>query len=330
MAEWSGFFDAHKVGDEWDRTYLAEHYASYFASFIGNGVFAGQSAELQVVQSTPAGMSVDLSPGRCWIEGYAYINDSPLNIKLDVADGAFDRIDTIVAQWSLAGREIRGVYRKGTPGVNPTAPVRQYSTEYKELVLAEIRVKAGSTSITQSAITDTRPNSSICGWVTGLLQQVDTSTLFLQWQKAYEEAYAETEDYLEAQKRAWEEFFDSISQDFGLPVPSLETANHAVVINPEGNGYSTKNDHQVIPLTIPANWVGSQAPYTQRIAVEGILSGDYPHMTPVLDDSLELALQQEEALSLISDGTTEDGFINLRCLSDKPSIEIPVTLEVNR
>ena len=32
MAEQCGFFDAHVVGNEYDRVYLAEQFARYFAS----------------------------------------------------------------------------------------------------------------------------------------------------------------------------------------------------------------------------------------------------------------------------------------------------------
>ena len=33
----SFFFDAELVDDEWDRAYLSSDFASYFATFIGNG-----------------------------------------------------------------------------------------------------------------------------------------------------------------------------------------------------------------------------------------------------------------------------------------------------
>lgn len=182
MAEWSGFFDAHKVGDSWDRTYLAEDFAKFFAPLIGNGVFAGKSNELQVFQSVPAGMSVVLSSGQSWIEGYGYINDSDLSIPVDPADGALGRIDRIVNQWSSADRRIRTVWKKGTPAVNPVAPLLQWNADYKELSLCTIDISAGLSAITQDKIHDTRMDSSVCGWVTSLIEQVDTSTLYVQWE----------------------------------------------------------------------------------------------------------------------------------------------------
>lgn len=182
MAEWSGFFDAHKVGDSWDRTYLAEDFAKFFAPLIGNGVFAGKSNELQVFQSVPAGMSVVLSSGQSWIEGYGYINDSDLSIPVDPADGALGRIDRIVNQWSSVDRRIRTVWKKGTPAVNPVAPTLRWDADYKELNLCTLDISAGLSAITQDKIHDTRMDSSVCGWVTSLIEQVDTSTLYVQWE----------------------------------------------------------------------------------------------------------------------------------------------------
>lgn len=182
MAEWSGFFDAHKVGESWDRVYLAEDFAKFFSPLIGNGVFAGRSNELQVFQSVPAGMSVTISSGQSWIDGYGYLNDSDLTVFVDPADGVLGRIDRIVNQWSAGDRQIRTVWKKGTPAVNPVAPPLRWDADYKELNLATLNIHAGLSAITQDKITDTRMDSSVCGWVTGLIEQVDTSTLYIQWE----------------------------------------------------------------------------------------------------------------------------------------------------
>lgn len=235
MAEWSGFFDAHKVGDSWDRTYLAEDFAKFFAPLIGNGIFAGKSNELQVFQDVPASMSVVLSSGQSWIEGYGYVNDSDLKIPIDPADGALGRIDRIVNQWSSVDRRIRTVWKKGTPAVNPVAPPLRWDADYKELNICILDVSAGLSAITQDKIRDTRADSSVCGWVTGLIDQVDTSTLFAQWESAYEKEFTE-------QKRAWEEFFKDIQLDLGIPVPSPDKAKHVLAVDSNG-GYTLSNEY---------------------------------------------------------------------------------------
>lgn len=227
MAEWSGFFDAHKIGESWDRTYLAEDFAKFLAPLIGNGVFAGRSNELQVFQAVPAGMSVVLSSGQSWIEGYGYTNDSDLIIPIDPADGALGRIDRIVNQWSAVDRQIRTIWKKGTPAVNPVAPPLQWDADYKELNLCTLDITAGLSAITQDKIKDTRADSSVCGWVTGLIDQVDTDTLFAQWEAAYENEFAK-------QKAAWEKFFGDIQADLGVPIPSPDKADSVISVSTTG------------------------------------------------------------------------------------------------
>lgn len=256
MAEWSGFFDAHKLGDSWDRVYLAEDFAKFFAPLIGNGVFAGKSNELQVFQNVPASMSVVLSSGQSWIDGYGYANDSDLEIRVDPADGALGRIDRIVNQWSATDRQIRTIWKKGTPAVNPVPPLLLWNADYKELSLCTLDISAGLSAISQDKIRDTRSDSTVCGWVTGLIDQVDTSTLFAQWESAYEKEFTE-------QKAAWDQFFSDIQVDLGVPIPSPDKAGYALFVSPSGK-YTLSNEvHNHIndhtnPHDVTASQVGAR------------------------------------------------------------------------
>ena len=175
MAEQSGFFDAHVMNGEYDRVYLSEHFAKYFASFIGNGVFGGKSNELMVSQNINSGMKVDVLSGMSWINGFWYENTSNLTLDISVADGVLNRIDNVVVRWGKVERSIWITIVKGTPATNAVAPSIERSSEYYDLKLAEISVKAGTTNITQADITDTRLNSEVCGFVVGVVQQFDTT-----------------------------------------------------------------------------------------------------------------------------------------------------------
>lgn len=180
MSEFSGFFDAHLVDGKYDRAYLAEHFAKYFASFIGNGVFGGSSDELIVLQRDTANMSVKVSAGTAFINGYFYENDEELILSLDTADGVLNRIDLIVLRFDNTERVIRLFVKKGIPATNAIAPTLQRDSDFYELKLAEINIKAGATSITQMNITDTRLNSEVCGFVMGLIKQLDMTSLGIQ------------------------------------------------------------------------------------------------------------------------------------------------------
>lgn len=56
-----------------DRVYLAEDFAKYFSTFIGNGVFPNPANQLQVV-AVDNNMQIRIKAGFAWINGYMYQN----------------------------------------------------------------------------------------------------------------------------------------------------------------------------------------------------------------------------------------------------------------
>lgn len=180
MAERSGFFDAHASVDAqgntvYDRTYLAESFARYFASFIGNGVYGGKSGELMVKQKEPADMSVKVLAGQGFINGYFYENTDELSLAIDNADGVLNRVDLIVLRWDKYERVINVAVEKGVPSSTPSVPSLKRNDDYYELELARVYVKAGATNITQADITDSRLNPIKCGFVTAVIDHFDTA-----------------------------------------------------------------------------------------------------------------------------------------------------------
>ena len=198
MAENSGFFDAHLVNGEYDRVYLAESFAKYFASFIGNGIFGGKSNELMVKQKTAADMSVRVLSGQGWINGYWYENDNELSLAIDIADGVLNRIDIIVLRWDNSERVIRLAVKKGTSATSPSAPTIQRGADLYELKLAQVYIKAGATKITQADITDTRLNNEVCGFVHGVIDQIDTTEFGKQIDSFIENFEASNIDKMQA------------------------------------------------------------------------------------------------------------------------------------
>lgn len=182
-----GFFDANLVNEEYDRVYLAQHFAAYFASFIGNGVYAEHSNQLQVTEMTTPQMQIGIERGQGWINGYWYENTDTLYMPIDVADGVLNRIDSVVLRLGFSERNMWLAVKKGTPSINPSTPEVTRTADYYELQLATISIPAGSIKITQAQITDTRMNQDVCGWVTGVVKQLDTTTLFNQFESYFEE-----------------------------------------------------------------------------------------------------------------------------------------------
>ena len=166
--------------DSGDRVYKAEDFRAYFAQFIGNGVFYANANALKVVENS--GMSVNVNAGAGWIAGAGYINDSVLQLTLANADGALNRIDRVVLRCSYTERDVYVDVKQGSLSAQPTAPALTRNADVYELGLADIYVAAGATSITQANITDLRLNTTLCGIVTGLIEQADTTDIFNEFE----------------------------------------------------------------------------------------------------------------------------------------------------
>lgn len=213
-----GFFDANLVGEEYDRVYLAAQFAAYFASFIGNGVYAEHSNQLQVVAMPTPQMQVGVEKGQGWINGYWYENTDTMYLPIEVADGVLNRIDSIVLRLGFAERNMWLMVKKGTPAINPIAPEVTRTADYYDLQLATVSIPASSIRITQAQIQDTRMNQDVCGWVTGVVKQLDTTTLFNQFETYFQEFkennQADYEEWTETQKQAWLSWVSGQETDF--------------------------------------------------------------------------------------------------------------------
>jgi len=168
-----------------DRTYNADQISNYFLKLISNGVFATPSNSMQVQAAT--GMNINVSAGWGFINCKWINNDAAYSLQLDAADSILNRIDRIVLHLdsSTAVRNISIQVKTGTAATTPTAPELTRSGDVYELSLAQIYVAAGAESIVQANITDERPNTAVCGYVTGLIDQIDTTNLFAQFTDAF-------------------------------------------------------------------------------------------------------------------------------------------------
>lgn len=176
-----------------DRKYNADQMSEYFDGLVSNGVYESVGGALQVIAGT--NMSVNVQTGRGIINCKWINNNAVLPLTITQAHAMLDRYTAVVMKLDITNRLMTITTKDGTAASTPVKPTLQNDATGVELCLAWIYVDAGATTITQDKIEDARPSSD-CGWVTGLIEQVDTSTLFLQYQTAYENYYAEmTEEF---------------------------------------------------------------------------------------------------------------------------------------
>lgn len=253
MSMRSGFFNSV----DGDRLYNAEDMTMPYRNLISNGVFPNPSSNLQVTASS--GMTVQVLEGSGMFGGCWAHNDAPVLLTLDAAPANLNRIDAIIAKCDNTEpvRAVNLEIKKGSPSSNPAVPEMLRSDNVNEYCLATVRIVPGTVSITQSMITDTRADTSVCGWVTGLITQVDTSTLFKQWQAAYQEQYeSNTEAF-----NAWFSSLKSILNDddsaaaeiIRLSTYKADKNTLTVSLTAEGWSLSDGYYYQTVPVEISEN-----------------------------------------------------------------------------
>jgi len=223
-----GFF----VSQDGDRLYTAEDMNRPYKRLVSNGVFATQdgtpSSDLQVLADSGRNISVAKGQGLFgdkWFENPAVI---PITVPSNSTSNP--RIDSVVVQvnTNTSVRAGRIIYRTGTASASPSAPALTEAAGISEYRLANVYVASQATAISQANITDCRGTSE-CPWVTSLVKQVDTSTLFAQWAAAFDDYYAQAtadyEEYVSEQQQAWEDFMDSLTQELSVATNVLMLTN---------------------------------------------------------------------------------------------------------
>jgi len=202
MAITYGFFNSLNH----DRTYNAAQITEYFDGLVSDGVYESVGGAMQVQAAT--GMNVDIQTGRAIIDCRWIRNDAVLTMPITASHVTLARYTAIMVRLDYSARTISIIAVDGTPATSPLKPEPTQTATVKDLVLAYLYIPAGATVIPQANIQDQR-GTSMCGWVTGLIKQVDTSQLFAQWQDACETFYRE----MTAGFNAW---FDTLTSKLSI------------------------------------------------------------------------------------------------------------------
>lgn len=228
MAITSGFFNSVNG----DRTYNADQMSTYFEGLVSDGIYENIGDKFVVTAGT--GMNINVGTGRALIKSHWIKNDATLTLAVEPADMQLRRLDAVVLRLDQqeSGRNIDITIKKGTPAMRPHEPTMTRTDDVYELMLAIITVGQNATEIIQSNISDRR-SSGWCGWVTGIIKQVDTSQLFLQWQTAYENYYEQStaafDAYMAAKKTEFENWFNSLTRTLNVDTSIVKYQNTVTV-----------------------------------------------------------------------------------------------------
>lgn len=178
--------------DNADRVYDADSFSNWLKKFFTTGVFSG---DLMV---TPAGgMSLSVSPGYCNIEGKVRIFEGTSNLTLDPASANYPRIDSVVITCDYTKRSIDiGVLKGSYSGSNPAPADLTRNMSMYQIALAQVKVGAGTTTITEADITDTRADSTLCGLVTGTVHEINIDGVTKQYAQIFSDWFQSIKDKL--------------------------------------------------------------------------------------------------------------------------------------
>ena len=229
MALTYGFFNSIDS----DRVYNADQMSKYFKGLISNGVYLNVGGAFKVTASGD-GLSVNVATGRGIIDCKWVESDAVETVTLNAADPSKARYTAITLRLSYGDRLIALGFHDGVAAASPSKPMPIRTAENYELVLAYVLVPAGATSITQAQIIDSRADTSVCGWVSGIIDQVDTGQLFDQFNTAYQQMLVDMQQWQVAQKAQYEEWFSTLSSD--LTVGAIDEEYTKVVTYAANSG----------------------------------------------------------------------------------------------
>lgn len=194
----SGFFNSVNG----DRVYNAQQMSEIFEGLITDGVYEAVGNKLAVQPG--GGMDVQIASGRGWFNKHWVNNETEYLINLEGADAVLNRYAAVGVRVDTSDGE-----RSAIPFVTfseladiPIKPEATRTDTIKEYILAYVYIKAGAASITEADIEDTRADNNLCGWVTGLIEQLDSGTLFAQWQAIFVDWFENLQDYMDADVEA--------------------------------------------------------------------------------------------------------------------------------
>ena len=277
MSVTCGFFNSSNG----DRKYNADQMSSYFEGLVSDGVYENVGDALIVKAGD--GMQVIAGEGRAVIRSKWFKNDASRIINLNPAHVTLNRYTAICLRLDLENRKVDFYTKDSADATKPIKPTMEDSSTIKELCLAYVYVDRGVTEIIQNNIEDTRADTNICGWVTGLIKQVDTRELFLQWQAAYEKNIAEMEEWKKKQQDSFNDWFGTLTGQLNVKT-KLREYKKTVTLKKDtteiriGDSFFDQDD-----TVLYANINGIQLVEGVDYTLDGINDGTFLKFTNVIE-----------------------------------------------
>lgn len=279
--------------------YSAEDAATYNSTRT-TGIYAGDDFSVTL---TGADNTVTVGVGLAWMKiskffGVAVAMKTETAVDMGLPDTNYPRIDALILRYDANTNATELTVKKGTAASSPKAPAVDRTEAVHEIHLYQVRREPSATAITAANVTDLRLSETYCGLMADAVTRVDTTAINAQ--------------------------VNALIQQLRESLADVEGQTYYA-----SKGYVDAK-HTYATATIPSSGWSSSAPYTQTVMVAGVLATDSPHVSPVYNSTLATAQAQKEAWSAVSKAEAADGSIKFYCFEDKPSVDIPIQVEVNR
>ena len=194
MAWSSGFFNSVNG----DRLYNSQQLSELFKGLISNGVYEAVDNKMAVEPNN--GMTIQIATGRGYFSNHWVDNSTEYLTTLEASDVTLNRYAAICVRVddSDSGRKAEPYIKYSDYATTPVKPAMTRSEYINEYCLAYVYIGAGVSEITAADIEDTRFNTELCGWVTGLIKQLDTNTLYTQWQALFDDWFNHLQDLIDS------------------------------------------------------------------------------------------------------------------------------------
>lgn len=280
-------FDSKQTGSTpaglpiYDRAVNSEVLRNLYKAFYTNGVIPIPSMGFAVTPGT--GMNLKVSPGKMFIDGVLAYETSERTIALEASDPSLDIIARVVVRKNdnVEARNVDLYVIYGDASLSPQAPAVTRQGSIYEMALCDVFISRGVTEIKADRITDQRMNEELCGICAGTLKEVDTTTIFNQFQGALDE-------YLELVNSAID----------GTLASQLQTEINDI--------------KEVQEITLSTTWSDG----LQTVSVEGITENDSPILDVKLSGDFDTVLEQQAEWNKIVQATTGNGTITFLSSED--------------
>lgn len=296
-----------------DNTDYSMEDAALFHCTRTTGIYANNDFTFSV---SGADNTITLGVGIAWMrmsrfKGVVAALKTETAVNLGLPDPVYPRIDHVVIQYDANKNVTEIVVKTGTAASNPQPPERSTSEALYEIHLAEVRREPGATAVTARNVTDLRLNENYCGIMAESVTKVDTAAINAQVTALIQALQAE----IDAVKAGTAYLMKSGDTMTG----NLDMGGHAIT--------NVKLTQTVTATLTVAGWTGS-APYVQSVAITGLTDAKKAMAYPVYGSDTADNIALKEACGMVSFASRDGSTMTFTCLEDKPTVAIPIMVEV--